>query len=239
MAWNLLTKSGLWEMDGNVAVKKLRSFPDTRGIKLADNIVVDFDAADPKIKTVTKIWQKKGVLLERGHGPNPNGFEPGAVNANGMTEYELNGIASEAARSYLVSKGIPCKVTDSGSALHAIGKLAQGWDVFCSIHHNAFNGTAQGVECLYHNVTGDPADKELAEMIAEELEQTLAYPNRGAKPQALGVLSGAEVTDVRASVLAECYFMDEIKNNITLRDNSRLAGTAIGRAIEAWLKANV
>lgn len=236
--WNLLNKNGLWEMDGNIAVTKLRTFPDTRAIKLADNLVVDFDADDPQMKPV-KIWKKKGVLLERGHGPNPKGFEPGAVNAaTGITEYELNGIAAEAARIYLVSKGIPCEVTDSGSALHEIGKLAQGWDVFCSVHHNAFNGSAQGVECLYHNVLGDEADKQLAELVARTLHQSLGYTNRGAKPQALGVLSGAENTDVRACVLAECYFMDAIKNPLTLRDNSRLAGQAIGIAIKTWLAIN-
>lgn len=239
--WLLLNKNGLWKMDGETGIEKLRSLPSKTPIPaslIKDNLIVDLDAADPKIKSVTKIWKKKGVLLERGHGPNPNSFEPGAVNANGMTEYELNGIAAEASRTYLVSKGIPCEVTDSGLALHAIGKFAQGWDVFCSIHHNSFNGSAQGVECLYHNVLGDAEDRQLAEIIARELNQALAYPNRGAKPQSLGILSGAEATDVRACVLAECYFMDSIKNNLTLRDNSRLAGTAIGKAIEIWLTKN-
>jgi N-acetylmuramoyl-L-alanine amidase len=184
---------------------------------------------------MTKIWKKKGVLLERGHGPNPKGFEPGAV-AHGKDEYTLNGIACEAARNYLVKLGIPCTITDSGSTLHSIGKLAQGYDVFCSIHHNAFNGSTQGVECLYHNKLGDPADKELAELIASQLQFALGYSNRGAKPQALGVLSGAETTDVRASVLAECYFMDAVRSSH--EQYSRFAGEAIGKAIESWLRKN-
>jgi N-acetylmuramoyl-L-alanine amidase len=236
--WLLLNKNGLWKMEGETGIEKLRSFPSKTPIPaslIKDNLIVDLDAQDPKIKSVTKIWKKKGVLLERGHGPNPNGFEPGAV-SQGITEYELNGIACEAARNYLVTKGIPVQITDSGSALHEIGKLAQGYDVFLSVHHNAFDGSAQGVECLYHNRLGDPADKELAEMVASYLYQTLAYTNRGAKPQALGILSGAESTDVRASVLAECYFMDT--PSTAHRDNSMLAGKAIGYAIEAWLKAN-
>lgn len=237
--WWLVNKNGLWKMDLNVCVEKVRVLPDTTPVEtenlIPHNLVINLDAPNPPMKQTTsvKIWQKKGVLLERGHGPNPKGFEPGAV-AHGVTEYELNGIAVEAARNYLTKQGIPCEVTDSGSSLHEIGRLAQGYDVFVSVHHNAFNAKAQGVECLYHNASGDPADKQLAELIAQNLFKSLGYSNRGAKPQALGVLSGAETTDTRASVLAECYFMDAVPTG--QRDNSRLAGLAIGQAVEKWLK---
>ena len=187
-----------------------------------------------KVAAVQKIWQMKGVLLERGHGPNPNGFEPGAV-AHGRDEYELNGIACEAARLALVKAGIPVEITDSGGSLHAIGTLAKDFDVFVSVHHNAFNGSAQGVECLYHNVTGDPADKDLATVISSQLSSKLGLINRGAKPQALGVLSGAETTNTRASVLAECYFMDAAVYG-KQSDLSRKAGEAIAAGIISWLK---
>jgi N-acetylmuramoyl-L-alanine amidase len=54
--------------------------------------------------------------------------------------------------------------------------------------------------------------------------------------QALGVLSGAEDTDVRVSVLAEVYFIDVRVPNVV--DWSTRGGQAIGRAILKWLRAN-
>lgn len=198
--------------------------------KRAGSLVINLKADRPKVRPIP---MKKTVLLERGHGPNPVKWEPGAT-AHGQEEYTLNGIAVEAARTYLLKAGIPCDITDSGSALHEIGKLAQDYEVFVSVHHNSFNGVAQGVECLYHNTLGDPADKELADLIAKSLASATGFSNRGAKPQALGVLSGAETTNVKASVLAECYFMDSLLNNHA--EYSTKAGTAIGQAIESWLK---
>jgi N-acetylmuramoyl-L-alanine amidase len=176
----------------------------------------------------------KGVLLERGHGPRPQGFEPGAV-WKGITEYELNGIAVEAARTYLVQFGIPVDVTDSGLALHDIGKLAQGYDVFVSVHHNAsVEHKAQGCEALYHAALGDSEDKRLAAMLAANMALALKFQNRGAKPANLAILSGAEKTDVGVCVLAECYFLDGPRKE-DRRKMSRAAGQAIGSTILTWL----
>lgn len=196
-----------------------------------NDVYVNVEAQRPR----TALCRANGVLLERGHGPNPDGFEPGAVSGN-VTEYELNGVAVEAARNYLQSVGIPVQVTDSGSALHEIGRLAQGYDVFVSVHHNASQGhTAQGCEALYHATMGDTEDRQLAAMVAGALSDALGFRNRGAKASSLAILSGAEKTDVASSVLAECYFLDNpsVKNHHEL---SRVAGQAIGKAIHEWLR---
>lgn len=188
-----------------------------------------------------KIWRGKGVLLEIGHGPNPRGFEPGAV-AGGEREYDLNKIAAQEAKNVIIAAGVPCTITDFGGItpkndLYEIGKTAAGFDVFCSIHHNAANATAQGAEVLIHNRKGDAEDLALAKMMSAEIASELGIRDRiarGRDPrQALGILSGAEDTNVRVSVLAEIYFMDAPVAN--RKDWSERGGKAIGRAILKWL----
>lgn len=191
-----------------------------------------------------KTWKAKGVLLEVGHGPNPNGFEPGAV-AGLEREYDLNWIAAKEAQKVILAAGVPCTITDfggvtSGSDLYEIGKAAVGYDVFCSIHHNAANTSAQGAEVLVHNRKGDADDITLAKLMSAEIASELRISDRiarGRDPRlALGVLSGAEDTDVRVSVLAELYFMDAPVSD--RQDWSKRGGKAVGRAILNWLAAN-
>ena len=52
----------------------------------------------------------------------------------------------------------------------------------------------------------------------------------------LGILRGAESTDVRVSVLAELYFIHVHVPDVV--DWSTRGGEAVGRAILSWLKAN-
>jgi N-acetylmuramoyl-L-alanine amidase len=185
-----------------------------------------------------RIWKKRGVLLEVGHGPNPNGSEPGAVGHGGVREHDLNKVAAASAKAELDQAGIPCDITDSGASFYNIGRLAQGYDVFCSIHHNSAENPAQGAEALVHINKADPSDFKLADTISTELAQELGIRDRnkhsGTPRRALGVLSGAEDTDVRVSVLAEVYFIHVPVPNF--QDWSTRGGKAIARAIIKWLK---
>ena len=202
------------------------------------------DAFSPIPGPARKTWKGKGVLLEIGHGANPSGFEPGAV-VGGEREYNLNTIAAQEAKNVILAAGVPCTVTDFGGTnpqndLYEIGKTAAGFDVFCSIHHNTANGSAQGAEVLIHNRKGDAVDLALAKLMSAEIASELGINDRiarGRDPrQALGVLSGAEDTDVRVSVLAEIYFMDAPVAN--RKDWSERGGRAVGRVILKWLAAN-
>jgi N-acetylmuramoyl-L-alanine amidase len=183
---------------------------------------------------------KHRVMLEIGHGPGVP-FDPGAIAHDGQTtEHSLNTIAANAARNVIAANGINCTVIDTAGSLHSIGLQSSGFDVFCSVHHNSFNGNVQRAEAFSHATKGDSLDSELAGMISAELAKTLNIPNGGAKKARLGVLSGAEDTNVRVSVLAEVYFID-FKGNSTfpkpnLTDFSTRGGEAIGRAIVEWLK---
>lgn len=185
-------------------------------------------------------FSKHRVMLEIGHGPGVP-LDPGAIaHDRTTTEHSLNIIAANAARNVIVSQGINCTVIDTAGSLHSIGLQSSGFDVFCSVHHNSFNGNVQRAEAFSHATKGEELDNELAETIASELSKTLSIPNAGAKKAKLGVLSGAEDTNVRVAVLAEVYFID-FKGNGTLpkpdlKDCSTRGGEAIGRAIVEWLK---
>ena len=209
-----------------------------------------FQVAPPQTPIPTGVpeWQptpppppsKHRVMLEVGHGPGTP-FDPGAIAHDGQTtEHALNLIAANAARDAIVAKGINCTVIDSAGSLHSIGLQSSGFDVFCSVHHNAFNGTVQRAEAFSHTTKGDGLDSELAAMISQELAETLNIPNGGAKKARFGVLSGAEDTNVRVSVLAEVYFIDFQGNGSlpkpNLTDFSKRGGAAIGHAIIEWLK---
>jgi hypothetical protein len=115
-----------------------------------------------------------------------------------------------------------------------------GYDVFCSIHHNSANRSAQGAEVLVHDRKADPPDLALSRIMSAEIAAELGIRDRiagGREPrQALGVLSGAEDTDVRVAVLAEVYFIDVSVPDVV--DWSTRGGQAIGRAILKWLRAN-
>jgi N-acetylmuramoyl-L-alanine amidase len=152
----------------------------------------------------------------------------------------LNKIAAEAAKRVITQASVPCDITDSVASLYNLGTRAAGYDVFCSIHHNSANRSAQGAEVLVHNAKADPPDLALSRIMSAEIAAELGIRDRiagGRDPrQALGVLSGAEDTDVRVSVLAEVYFIDVRVPDVV--DWSTRGGQAIGKAIVKWLRAN-
>jgi N-acetylmuramoyl-L-alanine amidase len=180
---------------------------------------------------------KKGVLLEIGHGAYPGGFEPGAVHKSGATEYDLNVIVATTAKDALKRRGIACELTDSPKSLYMIGHEAADYDVFVSIHHNAFNAEAQGTEAFYHSTRGNGNDRELAEIVAEKIADKLRIPNRGAKSANFGVLAGAEAVheSTDAAILAEIYFMDAPEASY-LPELSLKGGEALAEGIAEYLE---
>ena len=197
-------------------------------------------APEPSAETAA-LWQKNGVLLEVGHGITPSGrLDPGAVGINPKNEYELNRIAASAAQRVIRRAGVPCDVTDAVATLRSLGERAAGYDVFCSVHHNSATSPAQGAEVLISKGKSDPRDHQLAALMSAEIAAELGIRDRiagGRDPfQHLGVLNGAESTDVRVSVLAELYFIHVPVPDVV--DWSTRGGEAVGRAILRWLNAN-
>ena len=112
--------------------------------------------------------------------------------------------------------------------------------MFCSIHHNSASAPAQGAEVLVCKSKSDPDDLQLSAMMSAEIAAELGIRDRiagGRDPRLhLGILKGAESTDVRVSVLAELYFIHVPIPDVV--DWSTRGGEAVARAILKWLAAN-
>jgi N-acetylmuramoyl-L-alanine amidase len=155
----------------------------------------------------------KVIALDVGHGWNQSDiYDAGAV-GNGTTEQVLNAKVANRAAELLRSMGAVVHVFDYASAgsarlwLSEKGKRAGAVkaDVFVSIHHNAFNGSAQGTETLVHT-QATSEDVKLANSIQIRLVEELKLTNRGVKYQQLGVLSGCP-SSIPAG-LTEGFFID-------------------------------
>jgi len=180
------------------------------------------------------------ITLEVGHGPHPDGFEPGAVDPiSGKEEWKLNQICAAACKKYLLNNGFKdVEITDENNYLGSIGRNNSQSHVFVSIHHNAFNlDTAQGSETIVHDTKSNKFDNKLAELCNKYFSQYLKTNNRGVKKMSLSVLDGAisRWTTNQAVVLVEPYFITGKDVNGAHEAWSQRAGGALGLAIEEYL----
>ena len=178
------------------------------------------------------------IVLEVGHGPHPDGFEPGAVDpATGVKEWDLNAVLADHCQHKLRNMGYTnVVVTDENDYLFAIGAKYANANVFVSCHHNAFHdSSAQGAEVLVHPEARD-GDKLLAAYIVGAISKSLGIANRGVKEMKLGVLSGSTFErhkDNDGCVLVEPYFITGAGVNHYAW--SELAGHAMAHAIHEFI----
>lgn len=178
------------------------------------------------------------ICLERGHGPfkdrfGVQGFERGA-NGPDTTEYDELVIMSNLCAEVLQAKGYKVTVLDPVETLDQIGRMAVNHDVFVSLHLNAFNKEAQGSEVLIHR-NGTKEDEKLAEVLVQEIVQTLKLPNRGVKRSGLAVLSTVP-QDVKAACLTEAFFIDAMPSAEACRELTKKAAHAIAEGIDKYCK---
>ncbi len=185
------------------------------------------------------------VAIDSGHGGNPDGWEPGAVNPfNGITEYQLNLDTSKRVEALLEAQGARVTIFSyptnfSGPFLYNKGSRASGYDVFISVHYNAFNRRVQGSEVFVHSSRGSRTDEILAYAIQDRLVRNLwngaRSRDRGVKGAALGVLSGAAPV-TPAAVLVEGFFMDHNESKQTLWNRRDLSAKSIAEGVaNYWL----
>ena len=154
----------------------------------------------------------KVIALDVGHGWNQSAiYDAGAV-GNNTTEHELNKLTAYRASEILETLGAKVFVFNYENekerlGLRDKGKRAGGVkaDVFVSVHHNAFNGSAQGTETLVHT-QATSEDVKLANSIQVRLVLELKLTYRGVKYQQLGVLSGCPAAI--PACLTEGFFID-------------------------------
>lgn len=179
------------------------------------------------------------ILIDIGHGPydEPRGdrppYDPGALSPTGWSEFQVNMVTSIALQERLQLLGHHAAFVPFGLGLYDRGRMATGFDVFVSIHHNALNGRTQGTEVAVDRRYALPADRELGLAIAKSVSEALGTRNRGLVELALAALSGARKTNVRAAILTEGFFVD--MPGVPLVDLARREGVAMASAINTWL----
>ena len=158
------------------------------------------------------------IAVDPGHG----GDDPGAVGPSGYTEAECALDIGLRLRDLLEAGGaevVMTRTTDVTVSLSERVNIANnaGADIFVSIHNNAFDGTAQGIETFYYE--GLPPDSDAAELshnLQDELIDEIDSPDRGVKTANFYVL---RETWMPAS-LTENMFIDNPEEEAKLMDPS-------------------
>lgn len=166
----------------------------------------------------------KKVFIDPGHG----GSDSGAVGVNNLLEKDINLQVAKKAESLLKKQGVEVKLSresDVYLSLDARTTMANNWkaDCFVSIHCNAFDGTAKGIETYsYQSNTSD-----LAKKVHTQVLNTKAYTlNRGLKTASFYVL---KYTTMRACLM-EMAFIDNVEDSkiLTQRQDDLALGIAKG-----------
>ncbi len=173
--------------------------------------------------------QKNVVVLDVGHG----GKDPGAQ-AGGVREKDLNLAVAKKVQQRLLNSGfevIMTRTTDKFLELSEIASVANKAkpDVFVSIHTNAVNGLAYGIETYSYNANGSAKNPAVANnptrllqssLLSSSIQNSLisstgAY-NRGAKKANFHVIRETNMP----AVLVEIGFIDNANERAKLKSDS-------------------
>lgn len=152
----------------------------------------------------------KKIFLDPGHG----GKDPGAVGPNGSKESDVTLSVSKLLKDKLERIGATIFMSRDSDEYVSISRRvsmanSSKANIFVSVHCNAYNDTAKGVETLYYQTSS--AGKKLAGLIQSELVSSTNSVDRGIKadkslsrfPNGLPVLRDT----VMPAVLVELEFI--------------------------------
>lgn len=156
-------------------------------------------------------WSTYRIMLDPGHG----GTDPGASGPSAPHEATLALRCGTALKNRIVNEcGGTVKMTrttDTFISLSSRKASSVSYDpyIFCSIHLNAYNGSAKGTETYYYWSAGNSsllANKVHAQMIANFKTVSGFTPtNRGVKTAAYTVITGSSSVP---AILTEGLFVD-------------------------------
>lgn len=162
-------------------------------------------------------WSAYRIMIDPGHG----GTDPGASGPTKPHEAELALACGLKLKSFITSNlGGTVKMTretDTYISLTARKSASVSYDpyIFCSIHLNAFNGTANGTETWYYHSTGN--SKNLANRVHATLISQMNRTNRGVKQNGWTVITGSPSVP---AILTEGLFVDNKTEHDLIKDKS-------------------
>ncbi len=170
------------------------------------------------------------IFLNPGHAPNGQP-DPGACGC-GLRECDVALSVSKKVKKYLETVGYEVRLLQSDS-LTEVTNAANAWesDLFVSVHCNAFNGNARGIETLMYGAGGD--SERLAYSIQDQLKISLkeidkTIPDRGVKERpGLWVLKATNMP----AVLVEMAFIDNVDDAKLLVNNEDDFARSIARGV--------
>ena len=162
-------------------------------------------------------WGGYKIMLDPGHG----GSDPGASGPSAPHEGELALRCANTIKDWLGANGCAYRLTRTGNyfvSLSARRSASVSYDpyIFCSIHLNAFNGSAHGTETWYYWSGGN--SRNLASKVQATLVQQLGRTNRGVKQNGWTVITGS--SNVPA-ILTEALFVDNRTEWDMINNNSK------------------
>lgn len=151
-------------------------------------------------------WSNYRIMLDPGHG----GSDPGASGPSAPHEAELALRCCNAMVSWIKNTGGSSayrmtRTSNTDVSLSARRSASISYDpyIFCSVHLNAFNGSANGTETWYYFSAGNSS--KLASKVQSQLVAKLGRVNRGVKQNGWTVITGS--SNVPA-ILTEGLFVD-------------------------------
>ncbi|MCR8746912.1 N-acetylmuramoyl-L-alanine amidase [Romboutsia lituseburensis] len=166
----------------------------------------------------------KKVFIDPGHG----GSDSGAVGVNNLLEKNINLQVAKKVESLLKKQGIEVKLSRDNDVFLSLSDrttMANNWksDCFVSIHCNAFDGSAKGIETYSYQ----SSSSNLATKVHSQTLNTKAYTlNRGIKTASFYVLRNSNMR----ACLIEMAFIDHAEDSkiLTQRQDDLALGIAKG-----------
>ncbi|HLO46806.1 MAG TPA: N-acetylmuramoyl-L-alanine amidase [Kamptonema sp.] len=182
----------------------------------------------------------KRILLDPGHSRS----KPGARGASAEVKEEiLNEIQATVIKEKLDQNGFVVDIYNPNTDnLTDVGKHAQGYDMFLSLHHNSYGGTGDPYTCaMIDNDKAKSSSKELAALVAKRVATAIGNPlfggthgTQGVYQAGLGVLDAAESVCEGPCILVESYFLNSYGNINIATERSKQAAIAIAEAVIEW-----
>lgn len=179
----------------------------------------------------------KCIVIDPGHG----GSDPGAVGF-GVKEKDLTWKYSLSLKWFLEKLGYQVILTRWGDVFVPLGvrpQIAKGKDAFVSIHFNAGDERARGLEVWYHD--DDPKGKKFAEIVESDMRKVAT--SRGVKRDTARYRTGFCVLRLCSqwgipAILVEVGFITNYEENKILQtdnERQRLMQT-LASAIDEFMK---
>ncbi len=189
-------------------------------------------------ETPPVVTGKRG-LIDPGHSES----SPGARGKNSsVQEEDLNRYQAEVLQAELKKLGIEADIYDpANDDLVAIGKKAQGYAFFVSLHLNAYDNKEHYTCTMCHSKLQSPSSRsaKAASAFAQAVAGAIGNPCFGGSPgwpkgvmaAGLSVLNGASQTNCPIAFLSELEFCDDETSPDGLKERIRKGMAAGARAL--------